>query len=250
LDQATTDYLEEVLTVCDRVLGMAGGAIWLTGSLATSDYRAARSDIDVVVVSSGGLSPDSKDALVDGLRHRSLPCPAHGLDLIAYSRQQVESVPRTPHYEVSIATGADWEDEVSKGGPYPGGLVDLAVARQSGRSVCGPTPQELVAAIPVPWILEELLNGLHWHTERIHHPFHDPSGSNAVLNACRALYYLRHRTLVSKTTGAEWHLGQEAHPVVVSALAVRRSACPSRLDHGSVLGFVRDAIRTFDAATA
>ena len=128
------------------------------------------------------------------------------------------------------------------GGEYPGGLIDLAAARQIGVSFFGPTPQDMVGQCPEEWILEELRNGARWHGTRIHDPFHDPTGSNAVLNGCRALHFLTHRTFVSKSAGARWLLGEQSVPVVAEALAERQAGIGThRLDEASVLEFL-DAV--------
>lgn len=243
-------YVEQVAAACEAALGDELAAVWTTGSLATGDFDAGRSDIDILVACRARLPRDAKESLAGSLVHRSLPCPARGLDLLVYRSSELESIPRSPRYEFSISSGVDWTDEVSWGDPYPGGLIDLAVARRLGVSVLGGGPRTSIGPIPDAWIDEELLNALRWHTERIHDPFHDPTGSNAVLNACRALCFLRQRELVSKSAGARWLLADRPTPIVAQARSGRESGESEPLDRGDVLAFVENVINDFEAGLA
>jgi len=243
-------YLEQAVSACRQVTQEPLVAAWVVGSLATGDFSAARSDIDLVIVAQEGLPQETKEGLARALDHRVLACPAHGLDLIIYRKGALVGIPRTPKYEFSISTGVEWEADVSFGGPYPGGLIDLATSRQTGRAVQGPHPRELVGPIPDRWIVEELLASLHWHLGKVHDPFHDPFGGNAVLNACRALHYLVTGTFVSKSVGAEWFLRTQSVPVVAEALECRLRQSAVRLDHTEVVSFLRQAIAEFEAGTA
>lgn len=242
----TVTYLEEVVSAWRDIVQEQMAAAWLVGSLATDDFVAARSDIDLVIVVHTSLPREAKPALARALDHRTLPCPAHGLDLIVYGRRALTEVSRAPNYEFSISTGTEWETDVSFGGPYPGGLIDLAASRQVGRSLLGPHPRDFVGEIPERWVAEEQLASLRWHLDRVHDPFHDPFGSNAVLNACRALHYLVGGAFVSKTEGAEWLLRARPAPVVTEALECRRHQAAHRLDRSEVVSFVRYAIAEFE----
>lgn len=242
-------YIEQVVSACRQVTQEPLAAAWVVGSLATDDFAAARSDIDLVIVAQAGVPQDTKEDLAQVLDHRVLPCPAHGLDLILYRKGALTVIPRAPEYEFSISTGIEWETEVSFGGPYPGGLIDLATSRKIGRSILGPRAQDLVGPIPDGWVVEELLASLHWHIDKVHDPFHDPFGSNAVLNACRALHYLVAGTFVSKSVGAEWFLRTQPVPVVAEALECRLRQSPARLDRTAVVLFLRQAIAELEAGT-
>lgn len=233
-------YLASVGRVCGDVLGDNLEAIWVGGSLATGDFDMLRSDVDLIVISGGALSDDERTGLGRRLRHTTLPCPGHGLDLIVYRMGEIAQLPRVPHYEFSMASGSAWEDEISNGGPYPGGLIDLALVHQRGVAFLGPPPGDTIRPCPVAWIVEELRKGVEWHKARIHDPFHDPSGANAVLNACRALYFLSHQEFASKSVGARWLLSTRDAPVVAQALRGRQTgAMTDKLDAAAVLDFLK-----------
>lgn len=239
MEETVQAYLASAGQVCADVLGENLEAIWVGGSLATGDFDIRRSDVDFVVISKDALLDGEKTALGQRLRHSSLQCPGHGVDLIVYRLREVASLSRVPHYEFSIASGIAWDDEISNGGPYPGGLIDLALVHQCGVPLLGPIPSATIPQCPAVWIVEELRKGVEWHKTRIHDPFHDPSGANAVLNACRALYFLSHKVLASKSVGANWLLSTRRTPVVARALAERQAGrMTGQLDAADVLDFL------------
>lgn len=239
VEKTVRAYLASVGDVCADVLGENLEAIWVGGSLATGDFDTRRSDVDLLVISKNALLDDDKTALGQRLRHSSLQCPGHGLDLLVYRAPEIAVLPRVPHYEFSMASGIEWDDEISRGGPYPGGIIDLALAHQCGVPLLGSAPRDTMTRCPEVWIVEELRNGVEWHKTRIHDPFHDPSGANAVLNACRALYFLSRRVLASKSAGAEWLLSTRPTPVVAKALSQRQEGTTTdRLDAAEVLDFL------------
>ena len=248
MDESTLAYLESVVGVVGDVLGENLRSVWLVGSLVTGDFDARRSDVDLLVTCGAALGDEAKRVLGQRLTHASLPCPARGVDLLMYLSSEVAEPRRIPHFEFSISSGIHWKDEVDVGGPYPGGLIDLATARQLGVSIFGPSPQEAVGTCPAEWIFEELTNGVRWHTTRVHDPFHDPTGSNAVLNGCRALHFLSEGAFVSKTTGARWLLGRNDASIVAEALAEREAGGGTdRLDGAEVLGFLDGVLRSLAA---
>lgn len=239
MEEIARAYLAAVGQVCADVLGDQLAAAWAVGSLVMGDFDVRRSDVDVLVVSRRSLTDREKAALGRLLRHSSLRCPAHGLDLVVYRASEIADLRREPHYEFSISSGIDWDDEITLGGPYPGGLIDLAAAYESGVSILGGSPRHMMGRCPDAWIAEELRRGIEWHKTHVHDPFHDPSGANAVLNACRALYFVAHRTFVSKSAGAGWILATRSAPVVAEALARRREGrMTDRIDEVDVLDFL------------
>jgi hypothetical protein len=239
VDEAVRAYADSVVRVSREVLGEHLTAAWIAGSLASGDFDLRRSDIDLLMTCAASFDRALKRQLGERLSHRCFPCPAHGLDLIIYSADEVAELTRSPRYEFSISSGPDWEDEVDFGGPYPGGLIDLAMVRERGIALYGPPPDEAVGPCPREWLLQELANAVRWHETRVHDSFHDPTGSNAVLNACRALHFFSTGVFVSKTAGAQWVLGRAAIPVVGDALVSREAGGTSRrLDRAQVLGFL------------
>lgn len=240
------DYLDAVRRVLSEQPGYVATVI--VGSLASGDFDQAHSDIDLIPLYDGPLAPAAKDDLTSRLRHRALPCPAHGLDLVAYSVREVQAPSPAPYLEFALSSGARWSDEVSFGEAYPGGLIDLAAARQFGTTLDGVAVPSLIGPVSAAGLLSELGRSLHWHLGRVHDPFHDPLGANAVLNACRALHCLQTGELVSKARGAQAYRHGAHGPLVERALATRLDLAAPTLPKHEVVAFVRAAAHEFERA--
>jgi len=238
MEGVVRDYLDMVVAAARDVVAGKLAATWAVGSLATGELDLRCSDLDVIAVSARPLDAGERTSLAHRLSHSRLECPAHGLDFILYAESELRSLRRTPCYEFSISTGPDWQDDVGAGGLYAGGILDLELARTRGVTLAGVTPGQVIAPVPMSWIREEAVNSVRWHKTRIHDSFHDPFGTNAVLNACRASRLLRTGELVSKSEGARWRLSQQPEEVVVAALQARGQCGRERLDYAMVLGFV------------
>ena len=234
-------YLEAVRHVIQDVMQSDLAGLWVVGSLATGGFLSSRSDIDVLGACTQPMGAAQRDELAGRLNHRRLNCPAHGLDLLLYRAADLRTPTRAPYYEFSLATGPEWDDDIGLGGPYPGGLLDLAIARTHGITIAGDPAETVIASVPAEWVEEEALRALRWHKQHIHDPFHDPTGTNAVLNACRALRYIRTAQLGSKAEGAEWLLGRRPSPIVEAALRELVSGQGQPLDRTAVAQFLVDA---------
>lgn len=236
------DYRRQVTETLNRILGAALLAVYVGGSAGLGNFRISVSDLDIFAFVAEPLTEAQKHQITEALKHESLPCPAYGLDFIVYRRDQVQPVPRTPIYEMSLATGENWVDEIDLGGEYPGGLIDLAMLRERGIQEFGPPPGDFIHPVDREWLNEELLESLEWHKHHVHDRFHDPTGANAVLNACRALRYFAEGELACKSGGGEWAQREfPGYEVVAQALAMREGDRPQPLNHEDVLTFL-DAV--------
>ena len=146
MDKVVEEYVQDVLNVLKAELRSDLAAVWLAGSLASRDFFLELSDVDIIAVTHGSPSLESKKRIAEKLRYSRLFCPAHGLDFIVYNEAELRIIGQSLQYEFSIETGCDWVDEISFGGPYPGGVVDLVLLRQRGISLFGPPPQALVGS--------------------------------------------------------------------------------------------------------
>jgi hypothetical protein len=194
------DYLAALAHTCRAVLGDELVGVYAGGSLALDGYRRGRSDIDVAVVVRAGLDEVTKRALVQGLRHESLPCPARGLELVVYRAEVAASGRPDPGFEVELNTGAGMEfratldpaDRPAADGSF-WYAIDRSILADHGRSVDGP-PAGTVFVSPAEWDLAELLvASLRWHLD-------SPAAAtdDAVLNACRALHRVRSGSWLAK----------------------------------------------------
>lgn len=221
-------------TLKDELLGL-----YVFGSLAYNDFTAWQSDIDVLAISAKGLPRSMKEELARRISHDNLNCPAAGLDFILADFACASSAPETPKFEFAVSTGENWETEIEYGGVYEELLLDFAICRQFGKTLYGPVPAEVFAPVSDKRLKEILRKIIGWHRKHIFHPFHDPLGHYAVLNAARAWRFAEEKVLSSKTGGGEWLLArQPVQKVVVEALAIRRGKFKQKLDRISVEQFL------------
>lgn len=145
MDSDLQRYLDDLVAAARDVLGADLVGAYAAGSVGLGAYQAGRSDVDVVLVSAGPLTDTAKRALVARLRHEALPCPARGLELVAYDRAVAASGTPEPGFEVEINTGAgmpfrctlDPADRPAADGRFWYGL-DRSILHQSGLPLLGP----------------------------------------------------------------------------------------------------------------
>ena len=162
-----------------------------------------------------------------------MPCPGKGLDLVAFNAQSIHTTPPAPEAEFAFVTGKNWRTELTGREANEDLLIDLFVLRNHGWSEYGPGPDELIGSINKDTIRTLCANVVQWHREKIHDPFHDPSGEFAVLNTCRAWRFIATGIMGSKNAGGEWALSQRSDLAVIdTALALRRAGQSAPLASG------------------
>jgi predicted nucleotidyltransferase len=145
LPDEVEQYLEALVERLREGLGDRLVAVWLIGSGGMGAFRPGESDIDVAVVVSG---PPVDVEVGD------IPVPATKLEIVFYDRDlRVLSDPNP-------GSGDHWY------------VIDLAVAREHGRAVFGPSPSERIPEIPRKEILAALDAGDRWQAE------HEPDSPN------------------------------------------------------------------------
>jgi hypothetical protein len=145
------EYLGELTRRLQEILGEELIAVYAAGSYALGAYEHGRSDVDVTAVVAGPLEVAAKEAIVEALRHESLPCPARGLELVVYPRATAESGTAEPGFELNLNTGARMDFRVDFA---PGEIedfwfaIDRSILRQAGLPLHGPPPAQIFAPIP------------------------------------------------------------------------------------------------------
>jgi hypothetical protein len=220
------DYLAELAARSRAVLGERLVGVYAGGSLALGGYADGRSDLDVAVVVDRRPARASKDALVDALRHETLPCPARGLELVVYTREVVASGGVGADFELNLNTGREMEFRADYAfDPAVGShwfAIDRAILRARGLTVAGPPAAEVFGEIPRSLLLRVVVESLRWHEGG------DALGDDAVLNAYRALCYTRTSSWTSKPEAARWALdhGVGDAATIEAALEARRGGEP------------------------
>ena len=208
------DYLAELTRRLSGVLGDDLRGVYAGGSYALGAYEPGRSDVDVTAVATGALPAAAKQAIVDRLRHESLPCPARGLELVVFPLATTRGGGGEPGFELNLNSGADMPFRVDT---EPGGIegfwfaIDRAILREHGVALAGPPPAELFAPIPRAALLPLLRESIVWHRDS-----DVPLGTDVVLNTCRALRFAAEGTWSHKREAGAW---AQEEPVVAAALA-------------------------------
>jgi hypothetical protein len=211
-------YVAEIVTRTRDVLGGDLLAVCLMGSAALGDYRPGRSDIDVAVIAARPLPIVAREALVAALEHEALPCPARGLELVAYDPAGLAD-PRGPAYLINLNTGPRMQRSVSfdpAENPQFWFTLDVAIGRTLGRTLLGPPPAELFPELPDAMVRSAASDSLDWWSAHGGHP------STAVLAAGVAWRWAETGTWSSKGAAARWAAERAPEPDVLLAALDRR----------------------------
>jgi hypothetical protein len=246
---AVAAYDAELVRRVSGVLRESLVGVYVSGSGALGDYVHGRSDLDRFAVCERKIADETKAALVDALRHESLPCPARGLEFVLYRRAVVARPTPSAGFELNLNTGAAMPLRVSLDPaeePAHWFLLDRAIVHACNRALAGPPAQDLFAPLPRAWVLNALADSIRWHRENA-----GMAGENAVLNACRAWYFVEEDGWVSKRDAAAWARARTADPGVVhAALAARQSADAPPVDPASAGALVEEVERALARASA
>jgi hypothetical protein len=227
-------------------------AAYLHGSAVLGGWTAARSDVDMLLVTGGdrpgGNPPDPVlDAVADVIVSAAADCPGAGLECSMVTTAQAAAArPPWPFLlQVDVAGG---HREVVRGAGQAGDpdlLMIYAICRAAGAPVLGPAPGEMIGPVPRPAILGFLADQLGWGLAH-------GSEAYAVLNACRALIFLTDSRIVSKVAGGQAALGRGLADAAVlnRALDQQLGNMPPQAIGPAAAAFVRSVAASLRAAAA
>ncbi|MDG4781799.1 nucleotidyltransferase domain-containing protein [Micromonospora sp. WMMD961] len=229
-------YLDNLVAAARDVLGADLAGAYAAGSVGLGAYQPGRSDVDVALVSAGPLPEAAKRALVARLRHEALPCPARGLELVAYGRAVAASGTPEPAFEIELNTGSampfrctlDPADRPAADGRFWYGL-DRSILHQSGLPLLGPPAAEVFADLAPADLRRLLVEALNWWLA-LPTPSDDqpaPGTEDAVLGACRSLVRHRYGVWLGKVAAGQ-RLVDAGDPaeVIRRAIAARHGGPP------------------------
>ncbi|MFG2049159.1 nucleotidyltransferase domain-containing protein [Micromonospora sp. NPDC048935] len=236
MDSALQRYLDDLVAASRDVLGADLVGAYAAGSVGLGAYQAGRSDVDVALVSTGPLTDTVKRTLVARLRHEALPCPARGLELVAYRRDVAASATPEPGFEVELNTGSgmpfrctlDPADRPVGDGRFWYGL-DRSILHQSGLPLLGLPAADAFADLAPADLRRLLVDALSWWLALPTPPDDRPAPGteDAVLGACRSLVRHRDGVWLAKVAAGQRLLdADEPAEVIGRAIAARHGGPP------------------------
>jgi hypothetical protein len=224
-------YADQVRSRLSDALGTELLGLWLLGSGALGGFDPERSDIDLLLVTRTVAPVDRRRAVAELIGPRTLPCPAQGLEFVWYARAEVRPLGDPPQFQLNLNGGPQREHKLQFGpGPEAAHwfVIDLAIGRETAVPLAGPPLAEVAAPIPLPRLLTALTQSLTWHDH------HVPDSPNRVLNAARAVRFLRTGTWTGKLDAATWLA--RTQPSLASPLTAARMARRDGLSLPPALG--------------
>jgi Domain of unknown function (DUF4111) len=199
--QPEADYFEELTSRLHGLLGEELLGVYVGGSYALDDYDRDRSDLDVSAVTRVGTPPDQALEIVAAIRHEVLPSPARGLEFVLYPLQTARAGGVEPGFDLNLNSGRSLQFR-SDLEPVPGEghwfAIDRSVLASHGLTLTGPAAPTVFRSASRANLLPLLAETLRWF-------LHEGSPTeDAILNACRSLFYAREGAWTSKHAAGRW----------------------------------------------
>lgn len=201
-EPAVDSLLVSIREAIVAVTGSSLVGLYLFGSLATGDFDAAVSDIDLLTV----LADSPSQRLAARLRrmHADLAQANPAWD------DRIEVIYISTHGLANCRTDTTTIAVISPGEPFhvveagPDWILNWYPARANGVRLLGPPIDSLIPPIPSAEYIDQVQRSLVGFTNRI--PDDAPPGSQAyaILTMCRGLYAIRFGGRLSKHAAAAW----------------------------------------------
>jgi len=223
--------------------------LYLYGSLTTGDFDPGSSDIDLLAVTSSGVSGAESDALHD--MHLGFARENPGWEdrvEVAYLSAAALRTFRSVRSPIAVISPGEPFHMTEAGSEW---LMNWYVVRENGVALFGPPAEALIAPITREEFAECVRDyAVDWG-DRIRGVTERKDQAYAILTMCRALHVHRTGESASKRQAALW--AQEELPqwsgLIQSALAWREAWREQEVDHAATraetirfVNFVRDEI--------
>lgn len=199
LREAAERYAERIATEVQSVFGDRVVGVWLIGSLAYGGFGPT-SDVDIQGTVHGPTGEEIA-RLVERIRHPTLPCPAAGLEFVLYNVPVLETPTPPLQWSLNLNGGPTRVEKVSTDPTSEPGhwfLLDLAIGRETARTLCGEDLWDIVGPISREDQRDAIAESVRWHAR------HDAGAPNQVANAARGLRFLRTGRWGSKLEALNW----------------------------------------------
>ncbi len=228
-------------------LGGALTAAYLHGSAALGGWNAERSDVDILFVVADDIAARAAERAGEVLLSVAAGCPGRCLE-VSIVTVSAAARPAPPWPFVLHVGCGDGQQVLYMGAGRPGDadlLMHYAVCRVAGLTLAGPPPEAAIGPVDRRIVLGYLAGELIWGLANAPENY-------AVLNACRALVYLRQGRIVAKVAGGVAALDDGSGPpgVIGRALDQQRGRAPERTPAPDAVAFVRGVAAELRAAAA
>jgi len=226
--------LELLLSSATRVLGSQLVGMYLYGSLSSGEFDLETSDIDFLVVTTSTLS-DKTIAELESMHHQLWKSGLKWAAKLEGSYISKRDIRRHNPHSAPCPTVNEGKFYLDKRGSD--WIIQRHVIREQGIVLAGPEPKTLIDPVSPQDIRRSVVGVLHeWWFPILEDPsWLKKHGAEyhafAILTMCRALYALKHGTIVSKPAAARWAqdaLGKKWSQIIERALAARHD----KPDHG------------------
>jgi hypothetical protein len=139
-----------------------------------------------------------REDLAARLSHPALACPLRGLELVIYAREDLDDA-LGPAFQLNLNSGPRMAQDVAydpREDPRFWFVLDVAIGREVGRALAGPSPAEVFLKLPAPLVRASLQQALAWFVAN------DPRGGEAALAAARA--WAEEGRWLAKVPAAVW----------------------------------------------
>jgi predicted nucleotidyltransferase len=222
--------LNLLLTSVQGILGNQLVGVYLYGSLSSGDFDPETSDIDFLVVTTSTLS-DKAIAELRSMHQRIWKSELKWASKLEGSYIPKRDIRRHDPHSAPCPTVNEGKFYLDKRGSD--WIIQRHVIREQGTVLLGPDPKTLIEPVS-PEDIRHAAKGVlqEWWLPMLE----DPSwlknhGSEyhafAILTMCRALYAMKHGTIVSKPMAARWaqkELGERWSQVIERSLAQQASS--------------------------
>ncbi|KAK0445044.1 uncharacterized protein EV420DRAFT_1622678 [Desarmillaria tabescens] len=181
LPQLEREYIAKLVATLNDILTNCLVAVYLFGSASYGAYEPGISDLDVQAIISSPLPRATYWKLATQLGHSAIPCPAHKLEFVLYTKDAVRAA--HPQFELNFNTGDGMTDYVCLDPSQEAArwfLLDIASGREKGVALLGPPPATVFAEPRRDRVVAAIVDCIHWHLQ------HEPTSANTIMNACRA----------------------------------------------------------------
>jgi hypothetical protein len=199
--QPEADYLHALTARLRRVLTSELVGVYAGGSFALGDYDRSRSDLDVSAVTRNRTPRETAQEVVEAISHEALPSPARGLEFVLYPLETARAGGVEPGFDLNLNSGrglgfrADFEAAEGEAHWF---AIDRSVLASHGVVLLGPPAPTIFRSASRANLLPLLAETLSWYLRA------DLLGLDAILNACRAVFYAREGAWASKHTAGRW----------------------------------------------